>query len=280
MTKVSIPQNNQAYNPGNKFTVEDGFGPRGGRNHNGVDFPADEGTPIPAAADGKVVGRGFNEEYGNMAIIQHQDPKNPSHHVYSIYAHMPDINNIPPIGTELKKGDKIGEVGSTGRSSDPHLHFELVRIRPGEDYYSTWPGENGWQGGATNIPGGHGRLDPMNQSNWGGIETHNPFRPQAQPTANITTLTKPEAPDKPTAPPIGATMTTNDLGQFFQQNAELDPAPPAPETVNIAPLTSVPATLGTPQADVTPTEPSFSENPVGVNDRYNPTQRENIFNRP
>ena len=87
------------------------------REHAGVDFPADEGTPVLAAADGTVVYADFTGGYGNCVIIDHGDGYS------TMYAHMEEILVAP--GDAVSRGDEIGTVGSTGMSTGPHLHFEF-----------------------------------------------------------------------------------------------------------------------------------------------------------
>lgn len=156
------------YNPGPGFSEGSPFNQsrnNGTRRHKGVDFPAAQGTAIPCAADGVVVGRGNHSEFGNTAIVKHVDPMS-ANDKYTLYAHQPDLSEIPAIGTSVSKGQKIGEVGSTGRSSGPHLHFELISLPAG----SWWTEANPWRGGATGITGSTGRLDPLSDVNWGGID--------------------------------------------------------------------------------------------------------------
>ena len=88
-----------------------------GRVHAGLDFPAPPGTPVQAAADGTVVEAEFNVAYGNYVIIDHEEGCS------TVYAHMDEI--LTEVGETVKMGDQIGTVGSTGRSTGPHLHFEL-----------------------------------------------------------------------------------------------------------------------------------------------------------
>ncbi|MCL2523487.1 MAG: M23 family metallopeptidase [Betaproteobacteria bacterium] len=85
--------------------------------HEGIDFVAPAGTPIVAAADGVVLTAGFHPEFGNMIDIDH------SGGLTSRYAHLSRINVAP--GALVKHGERIGAVGSTGRSTGPHLHFEV-----------------------------------------------------------------------------------------------------------------------------------------------------------
>lgn len=89
---------------------------RGGRRHAGVDLGAKTGTPIYAAASGYVLSAGWNGGYGKCVVM-----KTGSMEVY--YGHMSRI--VAKAGTTVSAGTKIGEVGSTGNSTGPHLHFEI-----------------------------------------------------------------------------------------------------------------------------------------------------------
>ena len=94
------------------------FGHRRGRKHEGIDIGAKKGTPIRAAAAGKVVFSGWGPTgYGKMVIIKHAG------HLTTVYAH--NNKNWVKKNMKVKKGQKIGTVGSTGRSTGPHLHFEV-----------------------------------------------------------------------------------------------------------------------------------------------------------
>ncbi len=88
--------------------------------HPGVDFPAETGTPIRVAAAGVVINVEKNPSYGNMVDVDHGDD------LVTRYAHCSKVLVQP--GALLKRGQVVAEVGSTGRSTGPHLHFE-VRIR-------------------------------------------------------------------------------------------------------------------------------------------------------
>ncbi len=85
--------------------------------HEGLDFAVDAGTPIVAAADGVVLSADSHPDYGNVVDIDHGDG------LTSRYAHMSRIDVKP--GMLVKRGEIIGAVGSTGRSTGPHLHFEV-----------------------------------------------------------------------------------------------------------------------------------------------------------
>lgn len=85
--------------------------------HEGVDFAAPSGTPIVAAAGGVVVAAEFHPEYGNLVDIDHGDG------LRTRYAHASAV--LVKAGDLVRPGQAIARVGSTGRSTGPHLHFEV-----------------------------------------------------------------------------------------------------------------------------------------------------------
>jgi murein DD-endopeptidase MepM/ murein hydrolase activator NlpD len=103
--------------------VGSGYGMRNdpftGQNsmHTGVDFAAPVGTPIFAAAGGVVVSAELHPDFGNMVEIDHGKG------LSTMYAHTSRM--VVKIGDFVRKGQKIAEVGTTGRSTGPHLHFEV-----------------------------------------------------------------------------------------------------------------------------------------------------------
>ena len=97
--------------------VGDRFGPRGDAFHAGVDFPAGWGVPVSAAGYGCVVTVTWDTSFGNLVVIQHRFG------VTSWYAHLNTV--AVRRGQCVVAGDRVGSVGSTGRSTGPHLHFEL-----------------------------------------------------------------------------------------------------------------------------------------------------------
>jgi murein DD-endopeptidase MepM/ murein hydrolase activator NlpD len=99
-----------------KGTVTSGFGPRWGRNHEGLDIAAPSGTPIRAAECGIVSFAGVQSGYGNMVCVKH------SSRFETCYAHM--TNYAVSQGQRVGQGDVIGYVGCTGNCTGPHLHFE------------------------------------------------------------------------------------------------------------------------------------------------------------
>lgn len=99
--------------------VGDVFGPRGTRFHAGVDFPAASGTPVGAARGGRVVFAGSSASgWGNLVVLAHGSG------VRTRYAHLSRID--VRVGARVAGGSTIGLVGTTGESTGPHLHFEVL----------------------------------------------------------------------------------------------------------------------------------------------------------
>lgn len=122
--------------------VSDFYNNRGDHIHGGVDIAANAGTGIRAASDGWLVHKGWEnpnnhgQGYGYFLVIK--DPKSGNKY---IYGHMQkfskEIDQLPLHG-QIKKGTYLGEMGSTGHSTGPHLHFEIRKGAPGEgDDYGT-----------------------------------------------------------------------------------------------------------------------------------------------
>ncbi|MBN1118653.1 MAG: peptidoglycan DD-metalloendopeptidase family protein [Bacteroidales bacterium] len=98
--------------------------------HNAVDLAAKEGTPIIATASGTVLNAEFKKGHGNLIVIEHDD-------VYTtFYSHLKEFK--VNTGDKVSQGDVIGLVGSSGLSTGPHLHYEVLkngeRVNP-EDYF-------------------------------------------------------------------------------------------------------------------------------------------------
>jgi murein DD-endopeptidase MepM/ murein hydrolase activator NlpD len=104
--------------------VGSGFGfrldPFSGRTalHTGLDFPADIGTPVRAAAGGVVVTVGWHPQYGQVLEIEHGSG------LTTLYAHLSTARAA--VGDIVRRGQVVGEVGNSGRSTGPHLHFEVL----------------------------------------------------------------------------------------------------------------------------------------------------------
>lgn len=101
------------------------FGPRGRRNHDGIDIAAGRGTLVRAAEAGRVVFSGKMGGYGNAIVIRHNEA------YATIYAH--HSRNRVSRGGFVDKGTVVGEVGSSGNATGPHLHFELRRDELAQD---------------------------------------------------------------------------------------------------------------------------------------------------
>jgi len=113
------PPVNVAYNSSSfgwridPFTGQNAF-------HEGLDFPAPTGTPIVAAAAGVVIAAEYHYQFGNMLEIDHGND------LITRYAHASQL--YVKVGDIVKRGQHVADIGTTGRSTGPHLHFE-VRIR-------------------------------------------------------------------------------------------------------------------------------------------------------
>jgi len=89
------------------------------RAHKGVDYAAPSGTPIMAAAEGRVSFAGWKTGYGRVVIIDHGRGHS------TLYAHMSRFGANAKVGTRVRQGDNIGYVGMTGLATAPHLHYEF-----------------------------------------------------------------------------------------------------------------------------------------------------------
>ncbi|MDQ7795033.1 MAG: M23 family metallopeptidase [bacterium] len=105
------------------------FGPRGGKLHTGIDIAGATGTPIRAAAAGTVITTGWVGAYGRTVMIRH------SGGTVTLYAHASEL--LVRRGQQVTQGQIIARVGSSGNSTGPHLHFEIIvadRPRNPQDY--------------------------------------------------------------------------------------------------------------------------------------------------
>ncbi|OJH44488.1 M23 family metallopeptidase [Paracoccus sp. SM22M-07] len=99
------------------FRYTSGFGRRWGRMHEGIDMAGPVGTPIYATGDGVVIQAGRASGYGNLIKIQHELGTE------TRYGHLNRIR--VKVGDKVSQGDLIGDMGNTGRSTGPHLHYEV-----------------------------------------------------------------------------------------------------------------------------------------------------------
>ena len=103
--------------------ISSGFGTRrdpftGGRDfHPGLDISANQGQPVLATADGMVSTAAYSGSYGNLVVIDH------GYGISTKYGHLSRFSVLS--GQAVRRGDVIGYVGSTGRSTNPHLHYEI-----------------------------------------------------------------------------------------------------------------------------------------------------------
>jgi hypothetical protein len=129
ITTTGKSSNTQGYIVPTKGEFTSGYGMRWGRLHRGIDIAGPVGTPILAAAAGKVITAGWGEDgFGNKVEIQHPDG------TITLYAHTAQV--LTKVGVRVHQGERIAEMGSSGHSTGPHLHFQVH-------------------------PGGKGAVDPM-----------------------------------------------------------------------------------------------------------------------
>ncbi len=106
-------------------SINSGFGARGAGFHDGIDIGAPEGTPIRAAEKGEVIYSDQIRGYGNIVIVRHTAG------IVSVYAH--NQVNLVHEGQSVDRGEVIARVGSTGRVTGPHLHFEIRKNNAAQD---------------------------------------------------------------------------------------------------------------------------------------------------
>lgn len=95
------------------------YGRRDGRKHHGIDIGADEGSPVVASRTGRVLEAGWKGGYGQCVVLDHGEGWT------TWYAHLSAWFVQP--GQLVQQGEVLGRIGSTGRSTGPHLHFEIRR---------------------------------------------------------------------------------------------------------------------------------------------------------
>lgn len=137
--RVSIPSRK----PVDSFKLTSQYGfradPFAGRRarHKGLDMAGPIGTPIYATADGVVTHAGWDSGYGRLVKIQH------AFGIETRYAHLSQVR--VEVGQRVSRGDRIGDMGNSGRSTGPHLHYEIrvggeavnpmIYIRAGTDVF-------------------------------------------------------------------------------------------------------------------------------------------------
>ena len=111
--------------PVQQGVVSSGFGIRNGAMHDGVDIAAPAGTPVYAADTGVVIFSGTLHGYGNTVIIRHDDG------YATVYGH--NERNLVSEGTRVARGQEIGAIGRSGRTTGANLHFEVRRDNVAEN---------------------------------------------------------------------------------------------------------------------------------------------------
>jgi murein DD-endopeptidase MepM/ murein hydrolase activator NlpD len=120
--KMALPVDPKYFNITSNYGMRQDPVDKKNKMHWGLDISSEgiEGQPVYAVEDGVVEFAGENGDYGNTVFIAHEDGQ-----VETVYAHLKDIDPALFPTEHVKKGQIIGHVGSTGRSTGPHLHFEL-----------------------------------------------------------------------------------------------------------------------------------------------------------
>ncbi|NQY01324.1 MAG: M23 family metallopeptidase [Flavobacteriaceae bacterium] len=107
-----------------KGVITSGYGPRWGRMHRGIDIAAPVGTPIVSSAPGEVITVGWDSGgYGKYLKVRHPDGS------VTLYGH--NSRHLVRRGQKVEQGQKIAEMGNTGRSTGPHLHYEIRPLGKG-----------------------------------------------------------------------------------------------------------------------------------------------------
>lgn len=117
LAKLTTPKGRPLYG-----WITRGYNPEGSNvkeKHEGIDIAVKEGTPIVATATGEIVFSGWDKIFGNLLIIDHKNG------LQTVYGH--NQKNIVSKGQKIYRGDVIALSGNTGRSSAPHLHYEVIK---------------------------------------------------------------------------------------------------------------------------------------------------------
>ena len=135
--------------PANDVCLSSGFGPRGGRNHDGIDLTSNPPATIYAAAPGVIREAREARGYGNMVLIDH------GRGVYTLYAHLEWLDPGLAPDLEIGFGQPIGKMGRSGNATGIHLHYEILQ--------GQWTRA---RGSADLVP-----ISPLNLPRWQGLGT-------------------------------------------------------------------------------------------------------------
>jgi lipoprotein NlpD len=114
---VDVPRGAATFTWPLKGVLYSRFGVRGKSRHDGIDIAAPMGSPVTAAGDGTVIFVGVQSGYGKVVIVRHQRG------LVTVYAHNSEV--LVREGAHVARGQLIAKVGQTGRTTGPHLHFEV-----------------------------------------------------------------------------------------------------------------------------------------------------------
>ena len=256
-----------------KGTVTSGYGPRWGRNHDGLDIAAPTGTPIRAVECGVVSFSGVQGGYGNMVCVKH------SSRFETCYAHMSRF--AVSQGARVQKGQVIGYVGCTGSCTGPHLHFE-TRVdgaaRDPRPYLggAGVPGEPTVKAATTSLPKAATQARTVPQTTTaarrattaheipiGSTATGGAPAPSTQPAAPsyAPPATSPPASMAPAAPTSTETAASAPVAESQAvPPVTSTPVPPNPALSTPAPTSSPPDASAGPSSD-TSTAPSQAPDP-------------------
>jgi lipoprotein NlpD len=118
--RLQLEKSNDALNWPLHGVIYARFGKKGREPHDGIDLAAPEGTPVKTAAPGRVIYAGEQKAYGLIVIVEHSEES-----LITLYAHNRDLRVT--TGQKVREGQVIATVGQSGRTSGPHLHFEVRR---------------------------------------------------------------------------------------------------------------------------------------------------------
>jgi len=220
-----------------KGTVTSNYGPRWGRNHDGIDIAAPTGTAVRAAACGTVSLAGSQSGYGNMVCITHNSQFS------TCYAHLSrfGVTNGAPV----RQGQVIGYVGCTGNCTGPHLHFETRvngRAQDPRAYLggASIPGKASVASASTaNVGGPDLPEDVLEQS--ASTQTAGTTAPAAEPVVTADTVTSTDT-GVTTQAPAGDTVTTTGTVTAPAETAPVEAAVPAPAPVEAVAVEAAPVT--------------------------------------
>lgn len=117
MYRIAVEKTPLAFPLKSAYRYTSGFGGRWGRMHEGIDLAGSMGSSVYVTADGTVTHAGWENGYGNMIEVRHEFG------LVTRYGHLSGIN--VEVGQRVSRGDKIGAMGNTGRSTGTHLHYEV-----------------------------------------------------------------------------------------------------------------------------------------------------------